>query len=557
MLLAATRIASAPPHLGTLYGWLKHIRLCSKTHQVVVLIADLQSLQHDASFLKSMLSTHEAIIRRFVPSTVPVVFESHVRHLLPLAEVLALMLPLRPLLRFPAIKAAQANGTLSFGMLAYPLLMAADAIAFGALFAFGTEQQFNQLEFVNAASKKLIHMGVPAQPVQSIRTPAVKIIDNTGERIRRSTTAPYFDPISTPAEAQRISRWIMSLEAPSTQEDSRFETCKPIRSLWAASGREEIARQLCINDKIECQACKTRLQERVLADVAISFGSRELSISHSTIIQTATRNARSILSQLHKWSVPWNGHPIAPNHKTILGIVSGDIAVTPLFHSVLLSVARRYVNNAKVTIIVTPQRFDSSSLDFNFDEISARCNAFLKMCGARHMPLEIIPYFDFHASDRRLMEHLFKVAVAALPMHELPFHLPRLMRAARISAIIESVEAICVVSDQKPLTDSDPSEATREIIHCDYAGYPKRIDLSDVITLFLDTDRHGIAGAVSRFKTGPNATWNEPAFHKLADLVNLLEAETQIGDRTSVNECLGSYSKLKHRLTCAASASLV
>lgn len=151
IFIAGTRLTGEVPHIGTYYGWIKQIRDASKEYNVIILIADYQSLDiQPIKTYKQMAENLKATMQYFLPE-IPVVIESEIKGILPLAFNIAKIIKERYYRRIQPIKKRLDDyGDIPFSTLMYPALMIADILALSGSAIFDKpEGKFQHVEVLN------------------------------------------------------------------------------------------------------------------------------------------------------------------------------------------------------------------------------------------------------------------------------------------------------------------------------------------------------------------------------------------------------------------------
>jgi tryptophanyl-tRNA synthetase len=158
-------------HLGHLIGSLRDRLALQETHRCYFLVADLHFLTtHAGRTAEAGPHTAEIVLdwmsAGLDPGRSAFVLQSAVPEIAELAVVLSMLCPVPRARRIPTLKEKIAEGNLgesySLGLLAYPVLMAADVLAFRATAVPVGEDQLPHLELVRELARRFNRAFGPA-----------------------------------------------------------------------------------------------------------------------------------------------------------------------------------------------------------------------------------------------------------------------------------------------------------------------------------------------------------------------------------------------------------
>lgn len=284
LLLAGTRVADGDPHIGTLYGWIKPVVAAAESMNVVVLIADLQSLDPwPQRPMKELADNLIAILRPRLPASVSIIRESQVRHAATLARLIVPLFSNSHWNRIAPLRKLQRTGqTATVATMHYPAMMTANVLAFNATHILAKpEGRFQHSDVINdILTRGAKHYGWPAIKLQAAQKPKVDIRSPDGHSPLKRNTAGCLPLTAVPAE---ITSWTDTLTTPGWRRPGSGWTaaCTVIRPIWMASAANVLpdsqrARYVttiqnrCTTMQLSCGECKERLAEIITADLMIA-----------------------------------------------------------------------------------------------------------------------------------------------------------------------------------------------------------------------------------------------------------------------------------------------
>lgn len=281
LLLAGTRVTGAKPHLGTFYGWIRPIVDAAGTMDVVVLVADLQSLDPlPTRPVRELAIELETTLRHYLPPHVPIVRESAIPSL-PVLGRLALPLFAEHHWRriAPLRKLRRTGQAATVATMLYPAMMIADVLTFGATHVLAKpEGRFQHTDVLNDVITRGAHRYQwPTTRLTMHPKPKVEIrsADGAGPMKRNR---PGFLPID--ATADEIIAWTATLNTPGSISpgEKRQTQCRVAWPLWQASAagkpllsiearRMTIVQENCVANSLTCGDCIRNLATAISDDL--------------------------------------------------------------------------------------------------------------------------------------------------------------------------------------------------------------------------------------------------------------------------------------------------
>jgi len=133
-ILTGDRPTDSQFHLGSYVGTLKNRLALQDTHETFIMLADLHALTTHAKDAKEIKNNIKGLMRNYLaigldPERVTFFVQSHIPALPQLALMLGMITSVSVLERQPALKEKIDQGnSLTYGLLGYPVLMAADIL---------------------------------------------------------------------------------------------------------------------------------------------------------------------------------------------------------------------------------------------------------------------------------------------------------------------------------------------------------------------------------------------------------------------------------------------
>lgn len=158
ILLAGTRVTGESMHIGTYFGWIQQIIKALQFYDVIILIADYQSLDVKLkySITKESLKLKKEL-HYFLPN-VPIIIESDIKGIIELGLKIAPYVKERYYKRIMPIRKYldENDEKIHFSYLFYPSMMVANVLALNASYVFNKpEGKFQHVEILNDIIKIL------------------------------------------------------------------------------------------------------------------------------------------------------------------------------------------------------------------------------------------------------------------------------------------------------------------------------------------------------------------------------------------------------------------
>jgi len=300
------RVTGEMPHLGTFLGWIHPVSQLSTRFDVIVLIADLQSIDLNHSFpdIREQSLRLRDTLQKLLPSKIIVILESEIPEMLPLAFQLMPFFRSRDFKRLaPFRKKLRLTGKIENSMLLYPALMLANVIAFNSTNVLAKpEGRFQHFDVLNDVMGRVnMYLNAPKRVIQTTEKPLVNIwsLDGSGpmKRDRSSHGLLEILPITKDHYTQQLNAAVV----PNVNPSIRFEHCKPIRSIWASIAPNGSWAPKCLDLAWDCESCKRALASVLVRQVKEGHGQREVqrvSSNKAHEILIASERCRSITNRL-------------------------------------------------------------------------------------------------------------------------------------------------------------------------------------------------------------------------------------------------------------------
>lgn len=342
ILFASTRVVLRP-HIGTFFGWIKPLARQAQSHNVTVLLCDLQSF--DGTDLPSVrdIDTFRNQLLRYLPASVQILVEREIYGIEALIPLILRGIGTRALTRNPTLKALATRGALRLGHLVYPALMAADILACRPDLILAREDGYRTFEWPFKAVRKLSDLiGLVEATPRPLGFPQVQIVDDDGERLRRSVSGgPQIG--ESPDDTNAVERWILARQLqPDGPGAVRWARCRAPKSLWQSL--PESAAPCQTTDTSSCGDCLFRLCDRVRAQL-VGFSSGSGCKSHPRIGEAASA-ANERISRIFRSWLPMKRSELS-KRADAAAFIPADLAASELAGWIILSFARRSLIRSK------------------------------------------------------------------------------------------------------------------------------------------------------------------------------------------------------------------
>ena len=254
-------------HLGNYLGAIKNYVALQDEYDCIYCVVDLHALTtlQDTQRLREW--TYEMVLDWLAAGIDPergtIVFvQSHVPHVTELHTILSMIAPLGKLLRLPTYKekVRQQPDNVNYGLLGYPVLMAADIVLYKATVVPVGEDQASHLEFTREIVRTFNHHFGPVlvEPqAKYTETPRVLGIDGVNKMSKSLNN--HIELASTPEEIYaRVHMMVTDPQRQRRSDPGRPEVCN-VFSMHKVFTPPEQVRQIdhdCRTAGIGCVECK-------------------------------------------------------------------------------------------------------------------------------------------------------------------------------------------------------------------------------------------------------------------------------------------------------------
>ncbi len=254
-------------HLGNYLGAIKNYVALQDEYDCIYCVVDLHALTtlQDTQRLREW--TYEMVLDWLAagidPARGTIVFvQSHVPHVTELHTILSMIAPLGKLLRLPTYKekVRQQPDNVNYGLLGYPVLMAADIVLYKATVVPVGEDQASHLEFTREIVRTFNHHFGPVlvEPqAKYTETPRVLGIDGVNKMSKSLNN--HIELASTPEEIYaRVHMMVTDPQRQRRSDPGRPEVCN-VFSMHKVFTPPEQVRQIdhdCRTAGIGCVECK-------------------------------------------------------------------------------------------------------------------------------------------------------------------------------------------------------------------------------------------------------------------------------------------------------------
>jgi tryptophanyl-tRNA synthetase len=266
---------TGPLHLGHLVGALQNWVALQDTHDCFFAIVDWHALTTDYADPSSIRTyIHEVALDWLAAGVDPersVVFvQSEVKEHAELHLLLSMVVPLPWLERVPTYKEQQEQlrdkDLNTYGFLGYPLLQAADILAYRARAVPVGDDQVPHLELCREIARRFNHLyGEVFPEPQALLTPAARLPGTDGRKMSKSYGNAIFLSDTPGAVQTKVDAMLTDPQRTHRHIPGNPDVCPvfathkvfsdPPTVAWAAEG--------CRTAGIGCRDCKGRLKERL------------------------------------------------------------------------------------------------------------------------------------------------------------------------------------------------------------------------------------------------------------------------------------------------------
>ncbi len=265
-------------HLGNYLGAIKGFLALQDTHECIFSVVDYHAITapyEPAAMPRRILNVAlDYLAAGLDPSRSTLMIQSHVPEHVELSWILGCLTPVSKLEQLPTYKDKRAHyGSALFGLLAYPLLMAADILIYKAGLVPVGRDQLPHIEFTREVARKFNATFGPTFPEpQAHHTPAAMVPSLTGPgAMSKSKPGSYIALADPPDTIRRKLAYAVTDPARQRRTDpgdpARCNVYALHRFYTPPGDLSGIAAD-CRSAGIGCLDCKATLAERIIADLA-------------------------------------------------------------------------------------------------------------------------------------------------------------------------------------------------------------------------------------------------------------------------------------------------
>jgi tryptophanyl-tRNA synthetase len=304
---------TGPLHLGHLVGALKNWVALQDTHDCYFTIVDWHALTTEYA--------DPSAIRRYVrevaldwlaagidPARSTVFVQSDVKEHAELHLLLSMIVPLPWLERVPTYKEQQEQlqekDLHTYGFLGYPLLQAADILAYRAQAVPVGDDQVPHLELCREIARRFNHLyGEVFPEPQALLTPAARLPGTDGRKMSKSYGNAIFLTDDAKTLQSKVDAMLTDPQRTHRHIPGNPDVCPVFATHKVFSDSETVAwaEQGCKTAGIGCRDCKGRLRER-LVTVLAPLAERRAAFSADperldTILDEGAETARGVAGE--------------------------------------------------------------------------------------------------------------------------------------------------------------------------------------------------------------------------------------------------------------------
>ena len=271
---------TGPLHLGHLVGALKNWVPLQDTHACYFAIVDWHALTTeyaDPSLIRGYVRdvALDWLAAGIDPKRAVVFVQSEVKEHAELHLLLSMVVPLPWLERVPTYKEQQEQlrdkDLNTYGFLGYPLLQAADILAYRAHAVPVGDDQVPHLELCREIARRFNHLfGEIFPEPQALLTPVPRLPGTDGRKMSKSYGNAIFLSDDAKTVGAKVDAMLTDPQRTHRHIPGNPEVCPVFATHKVFSDSETVAwaDQGCRTAGIGCRDCKGRLRERLLAVLA-------------------------------------------------------------------------------------------------------------------------------------------------------------------------------------------------------------------------------------------------------------------------------------------------
>jgi tryptophanyl-tRNA synthetase len=277
---------TGPLHLGHLVGALRNWVKLQETHDCYFSIVDWHALTTEYADPSAIRGYVREVALDWLASGVDperacLFVQSEVVEHAELHLLLSMIVPISWLERVPTYKEQQEQlrerDLHTYGFLGYPLLQAADILAYRAQAVPVGEDQVPHLELCREIARRFNHLYGDVFPEpQALLTPAARLPGTDGRKMSKSYGNAIFLSDDAKAVGAKVDAMLTDPQRTHRHIPGDPSVCPVFATHKVFSDRETIAwaDQGCRTAGIGCRDCKGRLKERLLAVLTPIAGRR-------------------------------------------------------------------------------------------------------------------------------------------------------------------------------------------------------------------------------------------------------------------------------------------
>lgn len=260
-------------HIGNYLGAIKNYVALQDDYECVYCIVDLHALTTLKDLDSLRANTAEMALDWLAagirPAETMMFVQSHVPQVTELHTILSMFTPLGKLTDLPTFKekVAQQPHNVNYGLVGYPVLMAADITLYKATIVPVGVDQASHLEFTREIVRTFNHRTgkqVLIEP-QMKNTEYPKVLGTDGQQKMGKSLNNHIEIAATPAETQqKVMTMVTDPQRQRRSDPGRPEVCNVfnLHKTFSANETEEIA-SACRTAGIGCVDCKKKLAANI------------------------------------------------------------------------------------------------------------------------------------------------------------------------------------------------------------------------------------------------------------------------------------------------------
>lgn len=257
-------------HLGNYLGAIKNYVALQKEYESIYCIVDIHALTTVETTQDLARNTHEMAVDWLAAGLDPaqsIIFvQSHVPEVTELHTILSMVTPLGKLTALPTFKekVRENPNNVNYGMVGYPVLMAADILLYKATTIPVGIDQIPHVEFTREVVRSFKHhygQDILLEP-QSKVTQIPKVLGIDGQRKMSKSLDNHIELAATSEETeQRVMQMVTDPQRIKLSDPGNPDVCNvfTLHKIFSPAEDVEQINQDCRTAQIGCVACKRRL----------------------------------------------------------------------------------------------------------------------------------------------------------------------------------------------------------------------------------------------------------------------------------------------------------